>query len=191
MTFIVIEGVDGSGKDSAADMAAKILGSCGRKAICHRHPDKSNIFGKIESICLLREGNLSKYILSVSYVLDLLVSVIRMKGEDADDVIFVRYHMAALYLDGCIPRMLFRLMHAVFPEPDIGILIDVPTETAIERIESRGHDREVFENIERISSVRERMIDSANDMGWYVVDNSSTRSKLGTALEKILKKRLY
>ena len=61
--------------------------------------------------------------------------------------------------------------------PDVAILVDVDPETAMSRISGRGEDLEVFETVERLGVVRDRMLGLAD--GWEVLDNGGVAEDLG------------
>ena len=186
MTFYVIDGMDGVGKDSIADMLVEKLESSGRKVSCYKHPSRSTFFGKVAAKSLLKDGSSQGIIRSVSYFLDLLVSSIRKAGDDADDIIFVRYAMSALYLPKPISKYLYAIASFFLPSPDVGILVDVPADIAMERISSRGDEMEVYENHGKLMTVRLDMLYVAIRKGWHILDNRNDRKSSAEMLDNIL-----
>ena len=186
MTFYVIDGMDGVGKDSVADMLIEKLEACGRKVSCYRHPSRSTVFGRIASKSLFKEGSVYGIIRSISYFLDLLVSSIRKAGDDACDIIFVRYTMSALYLPKPISRYLYALTSFLLPSPDVGILVDAPADVAMDRIDSRGDTVEVYESYGKLMTVRLDMLHEAILGCWHIIDNRHDRECASDMLDNIL-----
>ena len=186
MAFYVIDGMDGVGKDSVADALVTLLESKGRRVSCYRHPSDSNLFGRISSDSLTRDGAVNEAVRSVTYLLDLLVSSIRKYGDDADDIIFVRYSMSALYLPRPLSKILFNLVSLILPTPEFGILIDVPADIAMQRITSRGERMEVYENYSKLMTLRLDMLHHAILRGWHILDNRGSHEDMLDRLRNIV-----
>lgn len=175
MTWYVVDGMDGSGKSSVADMLKGLLESDGRRVFMVTHPDKGCWFGRMEARFLKVPGKLSEIVATVFYILDAIQSLCRMRAgrRKYDDFIFVRYIMAVAYLPDGIYRKSYELIEDILPMPDVRILVDVDAELALQRIESRGGEREIFETLEKLQRTREKML-SLKD-GWFVIDNTGTK----------------
>ncbi len=186
MTFYVIDGMDGVGKDSVADMLVEKLEAQGRKVSCYRHPSRSTVFGRMASSSLTKEGSSQGVIRSIVYFLDLIVSAIRKAGDDADDIVFVRYAMSALYLPKPMSKYLYKVATSFLPAPDVGILVDTPADVAMERIISRGARREIYENYGKLMTVRLDMLYVAIKGCWHIVDNRNDRESASDMLDNIL-----
>ena len=92
------------------------------------------------------------------------------RRHDYDDVVFVRYSMAVAYLPDGACRKADRAVRILLPTPDVAVLVDVEPETAIGRIFDRGDELEMFETVERLTAIRDRMIGISE--GWVVLDNN-------------------
>lgn len=186
MVFYVIDGMDGVGKDTVADELVQKLESRGRRVLCFKHPNRDNVFGRLATESLHKEGPVNTIVRSLSYFMQLLVSSIRKSGTDADDYVFVRYYMSAVYLPKPMSKYLFRIASTILPRPDVGILVDAPAEVAMARIDSRGGELEIYENTRKLMAVRSDMRFMADEMSWHVLDNrgclSDTSSKLDTLI---------
>lgn len=185
MTWYIVDGMDGSGKSSAADMLKEMLESDGRRVFIVTHPDPGCWFGRMEAKYLMIPGKLSEILATVFYILDALQSVYRMRRgrKKYDDFIFVRYLMAAAYLPDGIYEKGYGVIEKTFPMPDVRILVDVDADTAFERIESRGGEKEIFETREKLQRIRRKML-SLTD-GWFVVDNSGTQDETMVQMTRI------
>ena len=172
MTWYVVDGMDGCGKSTCADILKERLESKGRRVRMFSHPDSGCLFGRLEYGCLLKEGRLAKMLATVFFILDAVDSLLRMRlsSRRYDDFVFVRYLMSVAYLPDGSYRKAYRIIRKLFPMPDDFILVDVDAETSMKRIEARGEDREAFENMDDLVRTREKML-SLSD-GWFVVDNT-------------------
>ena len=172
MTWYVVDGMDGCGKSTCADILKERLESKGRRVRMFSHPDSGCQFGRLEYGYLLKEGRLAKMLATVFFILDAVDSLLRMRlsSRRYDDFVFVRYLMSVAYLPDGSYRKAYRIIRKLFPMPDDFILVDVDAETSMKRIEARGEDREAFENMDDLVRTREKML-SLSD-GWFVVDNT-------------------
>ena len=175
MAWYVVDGMDGAGKSTVAEMLRGRLESDGRRVLVITHPNSGTWFGRMSRRFLLKQGKAAMLFSTSFYVLDILSSLSRVKrvGAGYDDVIFVRYIMAVAYMPDGLHRTLYRIIGSVLPMPDVGIYVDVDAETAMRRINSRGDDIEAFETEEKLTAIRRRMLDLAD--GWIVVDNTADR----------------
>ncbi|MBR6204494.1 MAG: thymidylate kinase [Candidatus Methanomethylophilaceae archaeon] len=172
MTWYVVDGMDGCGKSTCAELLKEKLESEGRRVRLFSHPDSGCLFGRLEYGYLLKEGRLAKMLATVFFILDAVDSLFKMRlsSRKYDDFIFVRYLMSVAYLPDGIYRKAYRIIKKLFPMPDEFILVDVDAETSLRRIEARGEERESFENMDDLVRTREKML-SLSD-GWFVVDNT-------------------
>ena len=129
--------------------------------------------------------------MSVSYLIDLLSSAVHKAGDDADDIIFVRYSFSAFYLPKPLSKYLHAFVSFLLPSPDVGILVDVPAETAMERISTRGAEMEVYENYGKLMTVRLDMLYVAIKKGWHILDNRHNRESASNMLDNILSREKH
>lgn len=129
-----MDGMDGSGKSTAARIIVDHLESKGRKVLFMTHPNRGTRIGRLELELLKREGKAAMALSTLFYIIDILHSIRMMRsrrGRSYDDVVFVRYIMAVAYLpDGACGKA-YRLISHILPMPDTAILVDVPPETAM------------------------------------------------------------
>jgi dTMP kinase len=189
MTWYVIDGMDGSGKSTAAEMVFEHLQSKGRKVLVITHPNQATISGKLSSKFLHIRGKPSELMATGFYILDVLQSLVSMRraGRTYDDYIFVRYIMAVGYLPEKLNGPAYDFISKVLPMPDVKIFIDLDAGTSMDRIMSRGESLEVFETEEKLDHVRKKMLRLTED-GWNVVDNSGTVESTNEQLERIVRR---
>lgn len=187
MSWYVVDGMDGSGKSTAADILRARLESEGRSVLVLTHPSRDTTIGKLELGFLQREGKAALICSTTFYIMDVLRSLCIMRagrGRRYDDVIFVRYIMAVAYLPDRLCGTAYKVISHILPMPDTAVLVDVDPETALGRIAERGEDHEVFETMDRLRTVRGRML-SLSD-GWVVLENGGGTEKLKNDLEGVV-----
>ncbi len=172
MTWYVVDGMDGCGKSTCADILKDRLEAEGHKVRVFSHPAKSCLFGMLENGYLLKEGKLAKILATIFFILDAVDSLFKMRfsSKKYDDFIFVRYLMSVAYLSDGSYKKAYKVIKKLFPMPDDFILVDVDAETSMRRIEARGEDLETFENMDDLTRTRNKMLSLSE--GWFVVDNT-------------------
>ena len=186
MTWYVVDGMDGSGKSTIAEMIRCRLEAEDRKVLVITHPNRNTPFGRAAEKYLLLESKGAVLISTILYVLDVLNSLRfkRLHGSDYDDIVFVRYSLAAAYMPEWLFVKAFRLIEMVLPEPDIRIIVDTDPKIALDRIVSRGEQLEVFETPRRLERTRRRMLMLADS--WTKVDNSGSEDESMERVHEIL-----
>ena len=184
--FIVVDGLDGCGKDTHARRIARLLEAKGEKVTIVSHPSNRR-FGRISKRSLESSGKLARFWATVFYILDVLVSVRRLRKQEGT-VIFVRYLMGAAYLPRSLAPSGYKVFRNLLPFPDIAFFIDVEPKTAIRRIEARDHAREMFETEEKLAAVRE-VAKSLLSGEWEVIDNNRDGEEPFKEVESILRRR--
>lgn len=178
--------MDGSGKSTVGRMMGKELSSRGMRVLCIEHPNDDCRFGRMAHRYLLRRGRAAMMLSTAFYVMDVFHSL-RLKKRHSgeyDDVIFIRYDLAAAYLPDGLVEIGSKFISLVFPKPDLSIFVDVDPETAMERIIQRGGDLEMFETVERLTEVRNKMMMLTD--GWVVVDNDRDRDRTERSVRRVI-----
>lgn len=186
MAWYVVDGLDGSGKSTVALMIKEISEERHRSVYVRHHPSP-RLSGKISRYFLTGHGKVAETVATGFYILDVLFSLSEMKRLklDYDDILFVRYSMAAAYLPEKIMKTAYEIIEKVLPQPDKLILVDVDPELAMQRILERGEELEMFESIPRLNKVRRKMM-ILSQYGWDVVDNSNTLDDIRLCLNFIV-----
>ena len=98
MRYIIIDGLDGSGKDTQAKSdQKKIYYQMGESVILRTHPADDNIYGIKAKKALLGKGKINHIQASMYYAMDVIRSV-RLYRNKGETVIMVRYLMGVAYL---------------------------------------------------------------------------------------------
>lgn len=155
--FIVIDGLDGCGKDTQVNLLAEMYEKQGRDVIVRSHPCSDNKFGKKSKQALLKTGKINHIKATVYYGLDALRSVhMYYYNKDTDVLIFSRYTMAVAYLPNVINVFVYKIVSFVLPKSDCMFFLDVTPEESLKRIKSRNEAEEMFENIDALRETRSK-----------------------------------
>lgn len=182
--FIVLEGIDGAGKTTQAELLREYLEAQGRRVYRTAEPTsfptgvelRAALGGKIKK---------SECEMAVMFVLDRIAhnihptEGIRAILESGQDIICDRYYYSTLAYQGhSTDYGWVKAMNLSCPEitrPDICIYLDLTPEQSLDRI-SRGRDSvEIYENEETLGRVRAaffRVFDDLRDTDKIAVVNA-------------------
>jgi len=189
VTWFAIDGMDGSGKSTSSSFIRQQLESEGRRVLEITHPNRDTAYGRAAEKYLMVEGKGAALMSTMLYILDVLRSLRykRRHRNEYDDVIFVRYSLAAAYMPDRLCRPVYKLIEFFLPVPDVKIYVDTEPEKALERIMSRGESIEAFETPEKLERTRRRM--KLITDSWITVDNSGpeedTREQTRSILDDV------
>ncbi|MCD1294674.1 thymidylate kinase [Methanocella sp. CWC-04] len=175
MRFIVIDGLDGSGKDTQAYRLKDHLSNNGSEVVLRIHPSQDNFFGKFSKKSLTRGGKFDRMLATLFYGFDVIRSILLYCRGDRT-VIFVRYTMACAYLPKAIIRPVYKIVKTILPHSEEMFFLDVSPEEALRRVHSRGGELEMFETLPHMEKVRSRAMMIVDD--WKVVDGNPAPDKV-------------
>lgn len=176
--FIVIEGIDGTGKSTQARMLKDALADAGQTVILDREPSDGP-YGKI-----LRDSATTGR-LSPQEELDLfhkdrkhhLDEVILPALERGETVILDRYYFSTMAYQGQrgFDQQEIRKTNLSFaPNPDILFILDLDVDQARERIGVRGDTANEFEKRDALQYCRDTFLSVKNEEFAHVIDSSQT-----------------
>lgn len=168
--FVVVDGLDGCGKDTHARRIKQLMEAEGEKVTVVSHPSTRR-FGNLSRSALQRSGHVPRLLATVFFTIDVLGSVAALKRSPAGTTVFVRYLLGTAYLPKRLAPTGYRMFRNLLPFPDLAIFIDIEPEVALRRIEARDHRREMFETREMLESVR-RVAKMLTTEEWTVIDNT-------------------
>ena len=150
MRWIVVDGIDGSGKSTYAGLIEKYYHDRGEKVMVHIHPSPG-VAGRISRRALESTGKAMHLVASIFFIVDVLRSLRLMKKEARryDTVIFVRYILATAYLPDRLAPLGYAFIAKLLPVPERLVLIDIEPAIANERISRRAEKKEMFEDPRR------------------------------------------
>ena len=157
--FIVIEGIDGSGKTSLSNNLVNKLNELGKSSIRFSEPTSFES-GKYIRKFLKGDILLSKKEQIDAFIFDREVSVLKnIKPALQDNKIVVLdryYYSTAAYQasEDFSPEEILNLnLEKKFPKPDLLFYINIQPELAYKRISSRNDQKEIFESIDELTKI--------------------------------------
>ena len=166
--FIVIDGLDGCGKDTQVNLLVEAYEKQGRQVTVRSHPCNDNKFGRKSKQALLQTGKINHLKATIYFGLDALRSVqMYYYNKDTDVLIFSRYTMAVAYLPNVVNIIVYKIVSFVLPKSDCMFFLDVTPEESLRRIKSRNEEEEMFENIDDLKKARSKA--SKVTYEWNVV----------------------
>ncbi|MGC9517542.1 MAG: hypothetical protein ACP5C3_07595 [Methanomicrobiales archaeon] len=181
MKFIIIDGLDGAGKDTHAQLIQEKYEKKGT-VILRSHPSSDNKYGVKAKEALLGRGKLNKLKASIYYAFDVIRSVRKYYGK-ANTIIFVRYLMGVAYLPLPLAKLFYTFFTIFLPTSNYMIFLDLEPDLALERIKSRD-DEEIFENRDDLIKVRKKALQLAKN--WQIIDTSGSVKDVQREIEHIL-----
>ncbi len=158
--FIVIEGLDGSGKSAQVDLVINYLKEKNKEVVVTKEPTTDSEAGQKVKQALKKEIIVEPLELQKLYVQDRrehLKNKVIPALENGKFVVSSRYAFSTFaygYSDGLNVDELIK-MNEEFLLPDLTIIVDVNPEKCIQRIENRGEEKELFEQLEKLTKVNE------------------------------------
>ncbi len=180
--FIVIEGIDGTGKSTQAKMLERALQEAGKTVILDREPSDGP-YGKI-----LRDSATTGR-LSPQEELDLfhkdrkhhLDEVILPALQRGETVILDRYYFSTMAYQGqrgFDPQEIRETNLRFAPNPDILFILDLEVDQARERIGVRGDTTNEFEQRDALQYCRDTFLSVSNEEFAHVIDSSQTLDEI-------------
>jgi len=170
MRYIIVDGLDGSGKDTHANLIREKYLSKGEKVIVRTHPSNDNNYGIKAKKALLGKGKIKHIMASVYYALDVIRSV-RLYHQKAETVIMVRYLMGVAYLPLPIAMLLYKFFSLVLPTSNYMFFLDVEPDELLKRLLKRN-EHEMFENLNDLIKVRRKAMELAKD--WHTINTGQS-----------------
>ncbi|MBR3893652.1 MAG: dTMP kinase [Clostridia bacterium] len=163
--FIVFEGIDGAGKTTQIELLTSRLTKDGRRVHRTAEPTES-VSGGLLRDALSGVSRRSPCEMAALFVLDRIfhntnpVNGIEKMLADGIDVICDRYYYSSLAYQGSeTDAKWVQEMNLSCPEirrPDLCIFLDLTPEQSMERIASGRVTVEIYENLDRLTRVRDR-----------------------------------
>ncbi|MDO5849243.1 MAG: thymidylate kinase [Methanobrevibacter sp.] len=185
MKFIVIDGLDGSGKDTQVNLLEDMYRSQGKNVVIRSHPSPDNYFGLKSKEALLKTGKLNHLKATLFFAGDAIRSVIKYYygSDDIDVLIFSRYIMSVVYLPNVINIIVYKIVSIVLPTSNYMFFLDVSPEESLRRIAIRSEDTEMFENYDSLEKAREKSKKVADD--WHVIPGDGDAMDIGNKIKSI------
>ncbi len=202
--FIVFEGIDGAGKSTQVELLRKKLTQLGREVVLTAEPTSLES-GKAIRRALSGEVKKTESEMAAMFVLDRIAhnnaeGGIKELCESGKDVISDRYYYSTLAYQGqSTDYGWVKAMNTRCPDikrPDLCIYLDLLPEQSLARIQKRGEAVEIYENKEKLTSVRNAFLSVIDDLGAdgeriAAVDASRTPEEISEEIFKAVKEILF
>jgi dTMP kinase len=170
--FVVIDGLDASGKSTQAEMLAEHLRQHGKICIIRSHPSNDNFFGVKGREYLFIESKKAHIAASLFYLADVIRSIALYHWRRVDYIIFVRYLMGTAYLPAPAHKFAYSFFSKIVPTKGELIYLAVSPDEAFRRVVQNRVERERFETLDELSKTSEKALDLVSDGKWIIVDGN-------------------
>lgn len=184
MRYIILDGLDGVGKDTHANLIKDFYLKKGERVVIRSHPESDNFFGRKAKKALLGKGKSDKIKAAVFYMLDVLRSVrLYSKKKDIDTLIMVRYLVGTAYLPKRFAKIAYRFFINFVPTSKYMFFLDASPVDLMKRFDERS-EKEIFETEKSLIKVRKKALTLVRN--WYIIDTSDSIEDTFSKIEKIL-----
>lgn len=190
--FIVIEGIDNAGKGTQSVLLAEHLRSKGYKVLLTKEPT-NGILGGISKAALNKELSISNKALQLLFCADRahhLETEIEPAMQNGFVVICDRYFFSTLAY-GFASNINYKWLRSVnisFRKPDLGIYLDLDPKASLSRSKKQVDGLQLFDNLEKISKVRQAYLSIAKEFHLKKVDAKGTVEEVSQRINKIVDK---
>jgi dTMP kinase len=183
--LIIIDGLDGTGKDTQALLMKKRYEALGQSVVIRSHPSSDNYYGRSSKRALLSRGRVNRLKASVFYMMDVIYSLRKYWRHPKSDVlIMVRYLMGTAYLPRRLAPTGYHFFEKFVPTSPYMFFLDASPQELVARIKQRTSEQEMFETLEALEKVRSKALPLAK--GWYIIDTSKSLEDTAREIAGIL-----
>jgi dTMP kinase len=188
--FIVIEGIDGTGKSTQVKRLGEWFVKNGREVVLSREPTDGPWGRKLRESAAT--GRLSPQD-ELQYFLNDRRQHVEEKIAPALNagkvVILDRYYFSTMAYQGARgfdPAEIRRMNEEFAPVPDLLIILDLDVDTAHQRIGHRGDSTNEFEKKESLQKCREIFLSLKNEPFVKVIDSSGSLDEVSAGILVVL-----
>ncbi len=185
--FIVLDGLDGSGKSEMAKMLGNYISSNNKdcNVLTTREPSEGMYGKEIRNILANEEDPKinGKRLLELfikdreDHLKKEVIPFLNKTNKEKNIAICDRYYYSTIAFQatqGLDTRMLIEVNKG-FLKPDLAMILDIKPETALERIKSRK--REKFEQLEFMKKLRQRFLEMPKLLNDHIKIIDASKSK--------------
>ena len=170
MVFIVIDGLDASGKSTQAFRLYNFLKNDGKRVYLRFHPSNDNFFGIKAKHFLYSKGKSAHFAAALFYMVDVIRSILLYSWRKFDYIIFVRYLMGTAYLPSPLHKIAYHFFASIVPTSHFMFFLDVTPKEAYKRIQQGRKRREMFESLEELERIRRKALYLALIGRWKIIN---------------------
>lgn len=187
--FIVLEGIDGTGKSTQAKQLAEWFREQGREVVASREPTDGPWGTKIRATAatgrLSPAEELDYFLRDRREHVEQLIAPALAAGKV---VILDRYYFSTMAYQGSRgvdPEEIRRQNEVFAPVPDLLFILDVDVDTALTRIGGRGDTANEFEKHESLAKCREVFLSLAGEPFVHVIPTDEKPEAVQDRLRQI------
>ncbi len=180
--FIVLEGIDGTGKSSQVRKLASYFSSLGREVVTSREPTDGPWGKKLRDSATL--GRLDPAD-ELEYFLrdrrEHVEQLIRPALAEGKVVILDRYYFSTMAYQGARgfdPHEIRKRNEEFAPQPDFLVILDLDVEIALQRVGHRGDQANHFEKRDSLQRCREIFLGLANEPFARVISAAGSMDEI-------------
>jgi dTMP kinase len=187
--FIVLEGIDGTGKSTQSKQLAEWFRAQGREVVASREPTDGPWGTKIRATAatgrLSPQEELDYFLRDRREHVEELIAPALAAGKV---VILDRYYFSTMAYQGSrgVDPVEIRRQNEVFaPVPDLLFILDLDVETALTRIGGRGDTANEFEKHDSLAKCREVFLSLAGEPFVHVIPSNEKPEAVQDRLRQI------
>jgi dTMP kinase len=188
--FIVLEGIDGTGKSTQSKLLADWFLSQGREVVTSREPTDGPWGTKLRQSAatgrLSPEDELDYFLKDRSQHVEELIKPALAAGKV---VILDRYYFSTMAYQGSRgfdPLEIRRKNEAFAPIPDHLFILDIDVDTAHSRIGDRGDTTNEFEQRDALQKCRDIFLSLKDEPFAHVIDSHGSLEEVQKAIRETL-----
>lgn len=193
--MIAIEGIDGAGKTTQADLLERFLGRRGLEVVRSKEPTTGPWGMKVRNskftARLSEDEELECFINDRREHVETLV---RPALERGAAVIIDRYYYSTVAYQGARgldPKALLARNRAFAPRPHLVVLLDLEPTAGLARIHTRGLGQDLFEGLESLTRCRE-IFRSLDEPHIALIDATLTEAEVhGTVVYELTRREPF
>jgi dTMP kinase len=188
--FIVIEGIDGTGKSTQARRLGDWFISQGREVVLSREPTDGPWGKKVRESAatgrLSPEDELEYFLKDRRQHVEELIAPALAAGKV---VILDRYYFSTMAYQGARgfdPAEIRRKNESFAPVPDLLLILDLEVDTALDRIGARGDTANEFEKRENLERCREIFLSLHDETFTHVIPSHGTLDEVTERIQSVV-----
>lgn len=186
--YICLEGIDGSGKSTQIEKLEKWLEDIGQRVYKVREPTQTDVgilLRKMLKSPRATEENFQNT-LALLFAADRTILMEDIQEAESAGKIVISdrcFYSSMVYQNH---RKWITQINKHAKKPDITILLDLNTETALKRCEGKDH----FENKIFLEKIRKKYLELAEIEGFYVINANNGLNKIHHDIRRLLAPKL-
>jgi len=193
--FIVIEGIDGTGKSTQSRRLGEWFSRHGREVVLSREPTDGPWGKKIRETAstgrLSPQDELECFLKDRQQHVEELIKPALAAGKV---VILDRYYFSTMAYQGARgfdPQEIRKRNEAFAPVPDLLLILDLEVDAALERIGVRGDTANEFEKRENLECCREIFLSLKDESFAHVISSNGTLDDVAQRVQEVAERHLH